>query len=185
MTSHNPGTSGQQFVRATVHLAGAVTVETGHMAQYSAEHIQARIGGVLIYFLDLAAVDAFAASVSQAAEFGRTAFRQRSTYCLPDELIANTQEVCLVVRLQGHQEPAERNGAVANDSTGGRGHVIVGVGALRLFLHDPQALQRLVHVTDTVARLAAALWPALTLDEIESRDTYAERWEEQQRQARR
>lgn len=177
--------NGHQFVKATVHLAGAVPIETGHRAQYSAEHIQARIGGVLIYFLDLAAVDAFAASVKEAEQFGRAAFGGRQTFRLPGDFLTNTQEVSLVVRLQGHQEAASRKGTIANDHTDGHGNVIVGFGGVRLFLHDPEALHRLIHVTNTVARLAAALWPALTMDEIESRDTYAERWEEQQRQHQR
>ena len=120
------------------------------------------------------------ASVANAADYGRQAFGQRSTYRLPEELITNTQEVSLVVRLQGHQEAADRKGAIANDQTDGRGNVVVGFGGLRLLIHDPEALHRLEHVTHTVARLAAALWPALTLDEIEARDTYAERWEQQQ-----
>ena len=178
-------TNGHQFVRATIHLAGPVEVETAHRAQYAAEHIQARIGGVLIYFLDLAAVDAFAASVKEAEQFGRTAFGQRQTFRLPEELVTNTQEVSVVVRLQGNQEAADRKGTVANDHTDGRGNVVVGFGGMRLLIHDPEALHRLVHVTGTVARLAAALWPALTMDEIESRDTYAERWEERQRQHQR
>jgi hypothetical protein len=175
----NLGTSGQQFVSVAVHLAGPVEVETGHRAQYSAEHIQARIGGVLVYFLDQAAVTTFATTVGQAAQIGGTVFGQRETPRLPEELVTNRQEISLVVRLQGDQGSDKPQGAVANDNTGGRGHVRVAVGGMRIFLHDAEALRRLVHVTDTVSRLAVALWPALTLDEIEARDTHAQRWEQQ------
>jgi hypothetical protein len=99
----NLGTSGQQFVSVAVHLAGPVEVETGHRAQYSAEHIQARIGGVLVYFLDQAAVTTFATTVGQAAQIGGTVFGQRETPRLPEELVTNRQEISLVVRLQGDQ----------------------------------------------------------------------------------
>jgi hypothetical protein len=171
------GHSGQQFVAATVHLGGSVQIETGHRAHYTAEHVQARIGGVLVYFLDLAAVDAFAAAVAATARYGRAAFAHPHATRLPPDLVTAAQEVSLVVRLKGDQATARPRGAVATAATGMRGRVECTVGGLRLVLHDAEALSRLVHVTDTVARVAAALWPAASLDEVEARDPHAERWE--------
>ena len=179
MTSTGPHTTGQQFVAATVHLAGAVEVETGHRAHYSVEHVQARIGGVLIYFLDAAAVDAFTRAVAATTQYGGLAFAHPHATRLPDRVDTGTQEVSLVVRLRGHQAGERPRGVVASTDTGGRGQVSCLIGALCLVLHDAEALHRLSYVTDTVARVAAALWPALTPDEIEARDAHAERWEAQ------
>ena len=152
-------TTGQEFVSATVHLAGAVEVETGHVAHYSAEHIQARIGGVLIYFLDLAAVTAFSAAVADTERVAVGAFEHPEATGLPQHLHHTGQSVSLVVRLRGTQdtEPAKGQTAFASHD----GHPFVGckVGGLRLVIRDAEAMHRLSHVTATVARLAAALWP--------------------------
>ena len=178
MTS-SPHSTGQQFVAATVHLAGAVEVETGHRAHYSVEHVQARIGGVLVYFLDAAAVDAFARAVVAAAEYGPAAFAHPNATPLPRALVTSAQEVSLVVRLQGEQTTEPPQAVTAAGSLAHRGHVTCTVGGVRLVLHDAEALHRLAHVTDTVARLAAALWPTPTPDKVETRDRHAERWEAQ------
>jgi len=175
--TRSPHSTGQQFVAATVHLAGAVEVETGHRAHYSVEHVQARIGGVLIYFLDAVAVDDFARAVASTVHYGGLAFAHPHATRLPDRIDTGTQEVSLVVRLQGHQSGEKPRGVVASTDTGGRGQVSCLIGALCLVLHDAEALHRLAHVTDTVARLAAALWPTPTPDQVETRDAHAERWE--------
>lgn len=160
MTStNNPGSYGQQFVSATVHLAGAIEIETGHVAHFTAQHIQARIGGVLIYFLDLPAAEAFAAAVAATGRTARRAFVHSQAVGLPAPLRHTGQDISLIVRLAGPQATAEPQAETAAGSLDGVAHVSCKVGGLRLLVRDAEAMARLAHVADTVARLAVALWP--------------------------
>lgn len=90
-STNSPRPSYQEYVRATIHLAGPVTVETGRLAHYSAVHTRARIGGEIIYFLDLVDVDAFIASVAQAARYGAARYSPAHHLSLAKELITNTR----------------------------------------------------------------------------------------------
>ena len=160
MTStNNPRSIGQEFVSATVHLAGAVAVETGHLAHYTAQHIQARIGGVLIYFLDLAAVDAFANAVADTAADAPQMLGHPEPVALPAHLRHDGQEISLIVRLFGPQHTPKPHGETAKVSGDGAAYISCRVGGLLLVIRDAEAMRRLSHVADTVARLAAALWP--------------------------
>lgn len=170
----NPHTTGQQFVSATVHLAGAVEVETGHQARYTAQHVQARIGGVLLYFLDRAAVADFARAVAATAEYASAAFGHPHAVQLPEALHTRTQDVSLVVRLQGAQTSEPPRGVTAGGSVGGHGHISCTVGGLRLVLHDAEALHRLVRLAHTVERVAVALWPDVEVERAETHDGRAE-----------
>ncbi|GAB4083290.1 hypothetical protein G3R41_21460 [Modestobacter muralis] len=160
MTStNNPRSVGQEFVSATVHLAGAVEIETGHVAHYSAEHIQARIGGVLIYFLDFAAVAAFAEAVADTAETARATFDHAHAAALPPQLRHHGQDVSLIVRLRGRQAGEKAQGKTAAASYDGVPFVGCRIGGIRLVVRDAEAMRLLAHVADTVARIAGALWP--------------------------
>jgi len=174
--SGSAGAVGQQFVSAVVHLAGGIDIETGHLAHYSTSHIQARIAGVLIYFLDPAAVTAFAAAVARTAEDAPTVFGHTHPVRLPAELSTTAQEVSLILRLQGDQVTERPSGSTA--AVSGFGHGVIGcrVGGLLLQLHDAEALARLAHVARTVTRLAEALWP-VDLDELEATDAHAAAWD--------
>ena len=167
--SGSAGAVGQQFVSAVVHLAGGIDIETGHLAHYSTSHIQARIAGVLIYFLDPAAV-------ARTAEDAPTVFGHTHPVRLPAQLSTTAQEVSLILRLQGDQVTERPSGSTA--AVSGFGHGVIGcrVGGLLLQLHDAEALARLAHVARTVTRLAEALWP-VDLDELEATDAHAAAWD--------
>jgi hypothetical protein len=152
--------SEQEFVSATVHLAGSVDVETGHAAHYSAEHVQARIGPVLLYFLDLAAVGDFAACVEATVAAAGRVFDHAGSVPLPAALRHPGQEASLVVRLRGGQRTEGPHGVAAAASLGRGAFISCKVGGLRLVCHDAEALRRLVHVARTAQRVAHALWPA-------------------------
>lgn len=154
---------GQQFVSATVHLAGAVQTETGHATWSGAGHVMARIGGLLIYFLNTEALAGFAAAAARAGGLGGEVFGHELPRRLPDGLIARgvggVQEVSLVLRLRGAQQIAGPNGVPARASADGRPHVRVRVGGLVLVLHDQVSLQALVAVAAVARRAGDALWP--------------------------
>lgn len=158
-TANNPRNFGQQFVSATVHLAGAVEIETGHVAHFTAHHIQARIGGVLIYFLDLPAVDAFTAAVAATAEIAPQMFDHPNAVNLPAHLRHTGQDVSLIIRLSGPQDTEKPQGRTTASSLDGVAHVGCKVGGLRLVIRDAEAMYRLTHIAETVDRLATALWP--------------------------
>jgi hypothetical protein len=183
------GAVSQEFIRATVHLSGAVPIETGHRAQYSAEHLQVRIGSVLLYFLDFAAVADFAATVAHAARIADGLFGHDAPVLLPQQLQHPGQESSLVIRLRGAQAVAAPTAVHAALSPHGSSFLTCQVGGLVLVLHSPQALTRLVRVTDSAHRLAAALWAeqvtAIRRADTGERDPYAEQWEREQVHGRR
>ena len=157
-------TVGQEFVSATVHLAGAVEVETGHAAHYSAHHVQARIGGVLIYFLDPAAAQHFAAAVDESARIAPQVFDHPHATGLPDTLAHPGQEVSLIVRLRGRQATEKPRGITTAASLDGYPLVGCRIGGLLLIVRDSEAMRRLAHVAATVERVATALWPDTDTD---------------------
>ena len=152
--------SEQEFVSATVHLAGGVGVETGHAAHYTAEHVQARIGPVLLYFLDLACVDNFSAAVEATVAAAGRVFDHPGPVPLPAALRHPGQEVSLVVRLRGAQRTEGPHGVAAAASLDRGAFISCKIGGLRLVCHDAEALRRLAHVARTAQRVAHALWPA-------------------------
>jgi hypothetical protein len=159
----NPRTTGQEFVSASVHLAGAVEIETGHLARYSAVHIPARIGGVLLYFLDLAAVEAFAEAVAATEQRAARTFAHPHATGLPAALVYPGQDVSLIVRMSGPQATEEPQAMTAAASGDGVARIGCRIGGLRLVVCDAEAMHRLAHVAQSAARLAAALWPHETL----------------------
>ena len=164
-------TVGQEFVSATAHLAGAVEIETGHAAHYSAEHIQARIGSVLIYFLDHAAAQSFAAAAAATEERAGQVFTHPHATGLPTQLRHPGQDVSLIVRLRGPQDTKEPVAMTTAASLDGQPLVGCRVGGLLLVIRDAEAMHRLAHLAATVARVAAALWPATeTTDEDTAQD---------------
>ena len=152
--------SEQEFVSATVHLAGSVDAETGHAAHYSAEHVHARIGPVLLYFLDLTAVGDFAACVEATLAAAGRVFGHSGPVPLPAALRHPGQDASLVVRLRGAQRTEGPHGVAAAASLDRGAFISCKVGGLRLVCHDAEALRRLAHVARTAQRVAHALWPA-------------------------
>lgn len=159
---HAQPTAGQEFVSATVHLAGAVGVETGHAAHYSAEHVQARIGPALLYFLDATCVDDFTAAVEAAVAAAPRVFDHPHPATLPGPLQRRDQQTSVVVRLRGPQRATSPHGVAATGSLDRRAFLTCQVGGLRLVCHDAEALHRLAHVARTAQRVAHALWSAQT-----------------------
>jgi hypothetical protein len=169
----------QEFVRATVHLAGDVGVETGHVARFTVEHVQARIGSALLYLLDYTAAADFARAALAAAALaaaqsgggqsgvgqlapgqrGGGLFAAAGVGGLPAEVWHGGQDSSVIVRMRGTQPVAFPQAVAASGSRHGRAYLSCQVGGLVLVLHDTEAVQRLVLVADTVHRVAAALWP--------------------------
>lgn len=152
--------AGQQFVSATVQLAGAVDTETAHATWTAgAGHVMARIGGVLLYFLDRDAVASFAAVAAQASPLGRPVFGGQDVHRLPAAQVETGQDASIVLRLRGAQYLGGPNGVPAQASRDGRAHVTLRVGGLRLVLRDRLALAALIEVAQTALRAADVLWP--------------------------
>ena len=126
---------------------------------YSAEHIQARIGGVLIYFLDHLAVQAFTAAAAAAGDRAGQVFTHTHATGLPAQLRHPGQDLSLIVRLRGPQDPSEPLAMTTAASLDGQALVGCRVGGLLLLIRDAEAMHRLTHLAATVARVAAALWP--------------------------
>lgn len=171
---------GQEFVRATVHLAGAVEIETGHAAHYSAAHVQARIGSALLYLLDYLAARDFAAAVAAVVARGEGLF-SAGAEGLPPRVRHPGQEASVIVRLRGRQQIAPPFAVAASASAGRRAHVVCQLGGLVLVAHTGEALERLGRVADTVHRVAAVLWPQEARRVRDTgpdggRDAYAEAW---------
>lgn len=151
---------GQQFVTATVHLAGAVETETAHARWNSgAGHVMARIGGVLLYFLDRDAIAGFAQAAAEAGPLGRPVFGDHDVHRLPAAQVDTGQDASLVLRLSGAQDIGGPNGVSAQASRDGQPHVTLRVGGLRLVLRDRVALRALVQVAEAAVRAGDALWP--------------------------
>ncbi|SHN88913.1 hypothetical protein SAMN05660350_04904 [Geodermatophilus obscurus] len=172
----------QEFVRATVHLAGEVEIETGHVTRFTVEHVQARIGSALLYLLDFTAAADFARAALAAAERAGGLFTAGGAGSLPVELVQAGQDSSVIVRMCGAQPVAYPQAVAGSVSRHGRAYLTCQVGGLVLVLHDAEATGRLVAVAETVHRVAAALWPvaAQTLAERGpdgGRDRHAEAWE--------
>jgi len=150
--------AGQQLVTATVHLAGAVETETGHVQNACGAHITARLGGLLLYFLDSDAVASFAWAVAEAREFAERAFDKHTAPGLPGQRNVIEQSIGLVVRLSGAQELGEPTAATQAASRDGGPFVALRVGGLRVVIRDRAALQAVTLVADSTERAALALW---------------------------
>lgn len=178
-----PQSSSQEFVRATVHLAGEVEHETGHSSRYSAEHVQCRIGSALVYLLDFAAAGDFARAARLGAQRARGLFPAEHTASLPDALQHTGQESSVVVRMRGAQTSATAQAITAAANRHRRPYLTVQIGGLVLVLHDAVSVARLVEVAETSYRVASALWPlSAALMPDSGRDEYAEQWERQHAQ---
>ena len=175
-----PQSDSQEFIRATIHLAGEVEYETGHSSRYSTEHVQARIGSALVYLLDFVAASDFVRAARLGAERARGLFPTEHTASLPVELLHTGQDSSVVVRMRGPQTSATAQAISAAANRHRRPYLTCQLGGLVLVLHDAEAVGRLVEVAETSYRLAAALWPiSSALMPDSGRDEYAERWEQQ------
>lgn len=161
---------GQQLVTATVHLAGAVETETGHVANAGGAHITARLGGLLLYFLDRDAVAGFVWAAARARKYAAGAFNEHTAPALPGQRDVVEQSIGLVVRLSGAQELGEPTAATAAASRDGGPFVALRVGGLTVVIRDRIALQAISLVTESTERAALALWPS-TDDELADADT--------------
>ena len=176
-----PQSDSQEFIRATVHLAGEVEYETGHSSRYSTEHVQARIGSALVYLLDFVAASDFVRAARLGAERARGLFPAEHTASLPVELLHTGQDSSVVVRMRGAQTSATAQAISAAANRHRRPYLTCQIGGLVLVLHDAEAVSRLVEVAETSYRVAAALWPiSSALMPDSGKDEYAERWEQQQ-----
>ena len=152
---------GQQFVTATVHLAGAVETETAHARWNSgAGHVMARVGGVLLYFLDRDAIAGFAQAAAEASPLGGPVFGDHDVHRLPAAQVDTGQDASLVLRLSGAQDIGGPNGLTGQTSQDGAPYVSLRVGGLRLMLRDRLALSALVQVAEDARRAGDALWPS-------------------------
>lgn len=178
-----PQSSSQEFVRATVHLAGEVEYETGHSTRYSAEHVQTRIGSALVYLLDFGAAADFARAARLGAERAQGLFPAEHTASLPVEMLHTGQESSVIVRMRGAQTSATAQAITAAANRHRRPYLTCQIGGLVLVLHDAEAVARLVEVAETSYRVAAALWPiSSALMPDSGKDEHAEQWERQQAQ---
>ena len=151
---------GQQFVAATVHLAGAVEFETAHASWTGIGHVMARIGGVVVYFLDRAAIAGFAIAAGEAGALGAQTFGDQQARPLPAlARVSDGQDASIVLRLQGAQDIGRPHGRTAHASQDGAAFVAMRVGGLTLVLRDQLALTALEQVAATAARAADVLWP--------------------------
>lgn len=175
----NPQLVGDELVSAAVDLAGAVSIETGHVANYTAQHVQVRIGPVLVYLLDWAAAESLHRAAAAAAA-SRHVFAHGHTGRLPRDLQATGQEISLVVRLRGAQSTPAAVVGSGHPSRPARAVVACTVGRLRVVCHDAEALHRLVRVATSALRVAGALWGGPTPDELEEQDEFAAQWEAEQ-----
>lgn len=151
--------SGQEFVRATVHLAGEVDIETGHSSRYSVEHVQTRLGSALIYLLDFDATADLVRVARVGAERARGLFDDDQIACLPVGVLHDGQESSVVMRMRGRQTTVTAQAITAAANRYRRPYLTCQVGGLVLVLHDAEAVARLVEVTETSYRVASALWP--------------------------
>ena len=149
---------GQQLVTATVHLAGAVETETGHVANAGGAHITARLGGLLLYFLDRDAVAGFVRSVARVGELAAGAFDRHTAPALPGDRHIGEQSIGLVIRLSGAQDVGKPTAATAAASRDGGPFVALRLGGLRVVVRDRIALQALMVVAETTDRASALLW---------------------------
>ncbi|SCX60514.1 hypothetical protein SAMN03159343_4110 [Klenkia marina] len=151
---------GQQFVSATVHLAGAVEFETAHASWTGIGHVMARMGGVLLYFLDRAAIAGFAIAAGEAGALGAQTFGDQQVRPLPAlARVGDGQDASIVLRLHGAQDIGRPHAATTTSSQDGGAFVAVRVGGLTLVLRDQLALAALEQVAATAARAADVLWP--------------------------
>ena len=172
-----PQPGSQEFIRATVHLAGKVEIETGHATRYSAEHVQTRIGSALVYLLDYVAAANFGRAAQLAAQRGDGLFAPGYAATLPGELLHSGQDSSVIVRMRGAQTSAAAQAISASASRHRRPYLACQVGGLVLVLHDGEAVARLVQVAETAHRVARALWPISTaLTAKTERDLFAEQW---------
>jgi hypothetical protein len=180
-----PQASSQEFIRATVHLAGEVDYETGHSTRVTAEHVQTRIGSALVYLLDFIAAGDFARAARLGAERAQGLFPAGHTASLPEALLHSGQESSVIVRMRGAQTSATAQAISAAANRHRRPYLTCQIGGLVLVLHDAEAVARLVEVAETSYRVAAALWPiTAALMPDSGKDEYAERWEQQQQASR-
>jgi hypothetical protein len=149
---------GQQLVTATVHLAGAVETETGHVANAGGAHITARLGGLLLYFLDRDAVAGFVRSVAAVRKLAAGAFDERTAPALPGDRDVVEQSIGLVIRLRGVQDVGRPTAATAAASRDGGPFVALRLGGLRVVVRDRIALQAVTLVAETADRASALLW---------------------------
>lgn len=149
---------GQQLVMATVHLAGPVETETGHVANAGGAHITARLGGLLLYFLDPAAVAGFVRSVAGVRKLAAGAFDEHTAPALPGDRDIVEQSIGLVIRLRGVQDVGQPTAATAAASRDGGPYVALRLGGLTVVVRDRIALQALTLVAQTTERASVLLW---------------------------
>lgn len=149
---------GQQLVTATIHLAGPVETETGHVANAGGAHITARLGGLLLYFLDHDAVTGFVRAVSKVHNVAAGAFDKHTAPALPGDRDIVEQSIGLVVRLSGAQDVGQPAGSTAAASRDGGPFVALRLGGLTIVIRDRIALQALTLVAETTERASALLW---------------------------
>lgn len=152
--------AGQQLVTATVHLAGAVETETGHVQNAGGAHISARVGGLLLSFVDRDAVAGFVWAAAELGERAVHAFDEHTAPGLPGHRAIEEQSVGLVVRLSGPQELGDSTGSTAGASRDGGPWVATRLGGLRIVVRDAIAMQALTVVAETTERAALLLWPS-------------------------